>query len=162
MGYIIGDPTFIKHLDDWLFTSKQPDARWIDSKATQIPQMFRTFTGYLYRGMTVDDDFLEKVYQGKLAFDTYMSWSKNEKIAMGFVNDPKYAFTKNAGNKILIKKKIPPTNIVFDIHGFALFMGEDQLVMLGIDDMNYDSAKNEEEVLVKPRVQIRKSDIKVL
>lgn len=164
MGYIIGDPTFIKHLDDWLFKNEQRSAKWIASKENQIPPIFRTFSGYLYRGMTVDDKFFQNMNSGKISFDKFTSWTKNEKIAKAFSGEKgsTYSFTKHQGTSILIKKKIDPSSIVMDIHAFVAFMGMDQMMMLGLDETNYDSGFKEEEVLIKPRVQIRKSEIKVL
>ena len=66
------------------------------------------------------------------------------------------------GTPIIIKKKIAPTQIVIDVHGFCLFMGEDQLVMLGLDDMSFDSAVKEQEVLVRKGVKVIAKDITVL
>ena len=160
--YIIGHPDFVKNLDDWLFKNDQKNAAWIASKVTQIPPPFKTYSGFLYRGMSVDKDFQDKISApgGSITFSNFSSWSKSEKIARSFVDDPKYVVGDKGSKKIfiLLKRKFTPAQIVLDIHGFVLFMGTSQLEMLGVDEMSLDSAMNEEEVLIKKGLKITKKD----
>lgn len=163
MSYIIGNEDFIKNLDGWLFKNEQKHANWIAGKKSGIPAMFTKYDGVLYRGMTVDETFFKAVKEGKMVFKAHSSWSKSEKRAKGFVDDPAFIVgNKSNGLKILIKKKIPASSIILDIHSLCMFMGEDQMTMLGLDEMSYDSASKEEEVLVSKGIKIVESDISLL
>lgn len=161
-GYIIGTPDFIKNLDKWLSDNKQQYADYIARNKAGIPRMFTQYSDILYRGMTVDDNFINQLVDKGIKFNAHTSWSKDEKVAYKFFNDPAYKVNNKSGIKILIKKKPTPANIVLDIHNFCMFMGESQLNMLGLDDLSYDSAIKEQEVLVKKGINITKKDVKVV
>ena len=159
-NYIIGKPEFVKNLDDWLFKNDQKNAAWIASNKSGIPPMFQQYTKPLYRGMKVNSEFMELAKNGKLTFKSFTSWSKSEKIAKGFVNDPKYSIAGSDSNiKILIKKTVPSSAMILDIHSFVMFMGVDQLEMLGLDALSADSAVKEEEILINKGVKISIKDI---
>lgn len=161
-GYIIGSPEFIKNLDGWLANNKQMNADWLARNKAGIPTMFTQYSQTLYRGMIVDDSFINQMVEKGVKFTNHSSWTKDKKIAQSFFNDPKYRTTNNKGYKLLIEKKFTSNNIVLDIHSFCMFMGEAQLTMLGVDDLSFDSAMNEQEVLVKKGITINKKDAKVV
>lgn len=163
MKYIIGTPEFIQRADEWLSKNTQSSALWIYNNKSKIPPMFISYTEpFLYRGMKVVPDFLNK---DSNILSNFSSWSKSEKIAKGFVTDTKYSIYSNKKSDkipILIKKKISAQAIVFNFHSFALFMGEPQLEMLGMDELSYENAINEMEVLIKNNLKITKKDYKVI
>lgn len=161
-SYIIGTPEFIKNLDGWVDKNDQKFAEYLSRNKNGIPPMFTNYTHTLYRGMIVNEDFLNSLLKGGAKFAAHTSWSKDMKMAKRFMNDPKYKTTKNVGTPVLIKKKIPQTSIIFDIHSFIMFMGESQLSMLGMDDLAIDSALNEQEILVKKGITIKQNEVEVL
>jgi len=162
MTNIVGTPEFIKNLDGWLFENEQKYAKYIAKNKSKLPPMFTAFSGMLYRGMVVDTDFLDGIRKGGITFRTLTSWSKDPKIGAKFVNDPKYKIaTKQGGMSVLISKKIT-TKVVFDIHGFILFMGNPQLEMLGMDELSIDSGMQEQEVLINTGVKILQKDLSVI
>lgn len=162
MQYVIGKPEFISNLDGWVGKNEQRYADYIARNKIGIPPMFTTCTSPLYRGMVVDAEFMNKLNNGGIVLKTHTSWSKDQKRAKAFVNDPKFRVATKNGISILIKKVIPAASIVMDIHGFVLFMGEDQLSMLGMDELSVDSALTEQEVLIKKGVKITTKDITVI
>jgi len=151
---------FSTNLDKWLGLNKQDAAKALEKY--KIPPIFKNYTKNLYRGMVVDQDFLDNVKAGKLKFTNYSSWSKDKNLALKFVNDPKYKFTSTGTIKILVTKTFTSTNVVLDIDGLANFLGETGMIHIGIDDLSADSALKEQEVLIKPNVQIKTTDIKVI
>lgn len=154
------DPAFVKSLDKWLGLNNQDAAKALER--AKIPPMFKNYAKPLYRGMVVDQSFLDNAKAGKLKFTNYSSWSKDKNLALKFVNDPKYKFTSTGTIKILVTKSFTAQSIVLDIDGLALFLGETGMIHIGIDDLSADSALKEQEVLIKPNVQIRMVDIKVI
>lgn len=164
MKPIIGHPEFLQKLDNWLFKNTQEDAKWIASKKSAgIPPVFRSYNDWLYRGMFVDAGFLLDLEKGKVKLNTYTSWTKDERIAIKFAKDKTASGGMARGNvAIVLKKKIGTMDQVFDIDGFCLYMGADQLVMLGMDDLSVDSAIKEKEVLIESGLQINKTDVKYL
>lgn len=160
---MIGQPEFIKNLDDWLFKNDQKNAAWINTNKAKIPPTFQQYTKPLYRGMKVNSEFMELVKDNKLTFKNFTSWSKSEKVAKGFVNDPKYSIAGSDSNiKILIKKTIPNSKMILDIHSLVMFMGVDQLEMLGLDALSGDSAMKEEEILIDKGIKISIKDVSFL
>ena len=154
------DRDFIKSLDKWLGLNNQDAAKNLER--AKIPPMFKNYAKPLYRGMVVDQSFLDNDKTGKLKFTNYSSWSKDKNLALKFVNDPKYKFTSTGTIKILVTKSFTAQSIVLDIDGLALFLGEDGMIRLGIDDLSADSALKEHEVLITKGIQIKTTDIKVL
>lgn len=163
-NWIIGTDKFNETLDRWLAWNEQKDADWLSRNKEKIPPNFRSHTGKLYRGMTVNADFLQKVEKGKLTFDTHTSWSKDMNMAKKFATDERYMVgkAKEDSVKILISKVISTSKQIIDIHGYVLFMGTYQLEMVGFDELSLDSAMKEEEVLVQKGIKITKSDIKFI
>lgn len=162
MAYVIGEPEFIKNVDDWLFKNEQRNADYIASRSSGIPAIFKQYSKALYRGMLVDQTFLEQLDKGGVTFRTHSSWSKSQDLAKKFASDDKYQLGTSKGSiRILVTKTISPSNILFDIHGYVSFMGQDQLIMLGMDDMSVDSALNEQEVLIKKGIKVTKSQVKM-
>lgn len=151
------DSEFIKVLDDWLFKNEKKFAESLKKQIGKVPQHFRQYTKPLYRGMIVEPDFLNAVAAGKLTFKDITSWTKSEKIALGFINDTKFKTTNKAGIKVMLTKKIPANKIILDIHNIVLFTGG-----IGLDELSIDSAFAEEEVLVDKGIKITKKDIMVV
>jgi hypothetical protein len=115
--------------------------------------------------MYIDDVALEKIEKsGSMLLDKHTSWSKDEKIATKFVTDESFSLgrTNIEKKKILIGKVIAQSSQIIDIDSFVLFMGIQQMMMLGYDETNLDSASKEKEVLVSKGTRISKSDIKIL
>lgn len=164
MSYVIGTPDFIKNLDGWLFKNEQRYAEYILKNKNGIPPMFTTVNQTLYRGMKVDKDFIEKMTSPSgIKLDRHSSWTKDKKLAQKFAMDPDAKLDKKkTWYSILIEKKISATSVIMDIHNFCMFMGEDQLTMLGLDESSFDSAMKESEVLVKKGVVIKKKDVKLV
>ena len=153
----INTKEFAEDLDGWLFKNQQSYAAKINSNKTKIPTQMRTCTTPLYRGMTVDSDFLEKAKSG-IKFTNFTSWSLSPKIAESFVKDPKYKVGTKIGVKILITKKIPPSQIVLHVYNVCLF-NDYVLTGNGLDESSLDSAMKEQEVLINKGVVIKLSDI---
>lgn len=158
MSWIIGKPEFIDNLDKWVANNKQQNADWLKRNKNGIPPMFRSYSQFLYRGMSVDD--LQYIQENGLVFKNNTSWTKDEKLAKAFINDPKYRVSTAKGSiGLLIKKKIPTSKIILDIAEFYMFMGAAQLEMLGIDEMSVDSMGKAKEVLVEGGIKITAKDI---
>jgi hypothetical protein len=165
VDYIIGTEGFRKNLDDWLFKNDQTNANFLFINRNKIPTVFRSYRQKLYRGMYIDDDKLDQMEKsGSMILDKHTSWSKDEKIATKFVADESFSLGKTniEKKKILIGKVIPSGNQIIDIDAFVLFMGIQQMMMLGYDETNLDSASKEKEVLVSKGIRISKTDIKIL
>lgn len=145
-------PEFNKVLSDWLEFNDQKYALQI-SKAQGIPTHFQ-YAGVLYRGMTVNDDFLNNLNNGKVKFDNLTSWTTDKKLAIKFASDPKYRLGDKKGKQILITKKFTKTQTILDIYNYCLFTGD-----WAFDELAYDSAMNEKEVLVKKGVKILPKDV---
>lgn len=161
MEYIIGTEKFNKNLDDWLFKNNQINAEFLRNNKGKIPLMFRQYNGTLYRGMTVDEDFMNNVENNNIKFSNNTSWTKDKRIAEKFISDPAFRVgNKEAAFKIIISKRIPSSYQILDIEAFVLFMGVPQLSMQGIDDMSLDSAVKEKEVLISSGIKILKQEIK--
>ena len=83
MQYVIGKPEFIKNLDGWLAKNEQRYADYIVANKTGIPPMFQKSTDYLYRGMIVDADFLNKINKGTgVTLNRHSSWTKERKLRL--------------------------------------------------------------------------------
>lgn len=161
MQYIIGTEKFNKNLDDWLFKNNQINAEFLRKNKNKIPPLFRQYTGILYRGMTVDEDFMFSVENNTVKFSNNTSWTKDKRIAEKFITDPAFKVgNSNAAVKIIISKKIHSSFQILDIDAFVLFMGVPQLAMQGIDEMSLDSAIKEKEVLISSGIKILKQDVK--
>ena len=162
MKWIIGTEDFNKNLDNWLFKNDQKNAEWLLKNKDKIPTNFKSFSGTLYRGMIVDHEFIKIVESGKMKFLACTSWTKDIKIARQFAFNKKYSISKNAGINIILSKKITDNSQIIDIESFVLFMGIDQLEMMGFDEMNLDSAVKEQEVLISKNLKINKKDLMLL
>ena len=163
--YIIGTESFRKNLDDWLFKDDQLNANFLFVNRNKIPSVFRSYKQKLYRGMYIDDQELEKMEKtGSMILDRHTSWSKNETIATKFVSDESFSLGRTTiqKKKILIGKVIQTSGQILDIDAFVSFMGIKQMMMLGYDETNLDSASKEKEVLISKGVRILKTDIKIL
>lgn len=152
-------PEFIKHLDRWLDMSEQPDAKFLNSNKTKIPQMFRQYTKPLYRGLVLNQVELTKYQKtGQLTLPKHTSWSKDKKIAIKFVDDPQYKISAGGSIKLILTKSFTPANIILDINSLFLFYGQTKMIQLGIDDMSADSAMKEQEVLITSGIKIIPSE----
>ena len=159
-GAFIASPEFIKNLDEWLFKNDQKYADFLYRNKSNIPQYFRSYAKPLYRGMSVNADFVNTLLTKGVTFDKHTSWTQDQKMAEKFANDPAFSTGKTSGEtKILIKKGIPATSIILDIYGFVNYMGVGQLGMLGFDETSLDSAMKEKEVLISKGVKITKSNV---
>lgn len=163
MKPIIGEQEFIKRLDAWVFKNTQADAAWIaGKKSSGIPPYFRTFKEPLYRGMIVDPLFLESVNAGKMVFKDYTSWTKDPSLAKKFAGDKKYSIAKKGTIPILIKKAVNPSDQILDIDSLIQFMGMQQMIMLGFDELALDSASKESEVLCEKGIKILAKDVSMM
>jgi hypothetical protein len=161
MQYIIGTEKFNKNLDAWLAKNNQTNAEFLRKNKNHIPQMFRQYTGLLYRGMTVDEDFIYNVNKNDIKFTNNTSWTKDKKIAEKFINDKSFKVNSKTNKyKIIISKRILPKDQILDIESFVMFMGIPQLEMQGIDELSLDSALKEKEVLISSGIKILKQEIK--
>ena len=50
-----------ENLERWLEKSTYNDAAWLQKNKDQIPNMLRSYDGYLYRGMVVNKKFVERL-----------------------------------------------------------------------------------------------------
>ena len=155
---IIGTERFKENLEAWVLKSDERNAEYLNSLKTYIPQIFRNYTKKLYRGMKVDESFLDKIRSDRYMFDKHTSWSKDENIAKKFVADPAYSLNSKGSHKILVTKTFQSRDIIFDIDAFVLFMGKKQLEMFGYDEINLDSMTKEKEVLISKGISISRTD----
>lgn len=162
MTYIIGTDQFRSALDSWLLKSDQRSAQYLEQNKSGIPDYFRRYNQTLFRGMVVDEKFLDSLTKGTARLDGISSWSKDQKIAEAFLEEGKFKFTKNQGTKVLLKKKFLPQNQILDIESFVLYMGVQQLIFLGYDEVNLDSAIKEKEVLITKGVRIGKTEFSII
>ncbi len=162
MANIIGTERFKDNLEGWLFKNDQKNADFLASNKNDIPQMFRSYPRKLYRGMKVTEEFLEKLKNGRYIFDKHTSWSKEEKVAKKFVDDPAYSLGGKGEHKIILIKTFQSRDQIFDIDSFVLFMGKDQLEVLGYDDTNLDSAIKEKEVIISKGISVTRTDYKFI
>jgi len=165
VDYIIGTETFKKNLDDWLFKNDQTNANFLHVNRNKIPTVFRSYTQKLYRGMYADNEFLDKIEKsGSTTLTKHSSWTKDERIARKFIEDESFSVGRLNKDKtrIIISKIIPSSQQILDIDSFVLYMGVKQLMMLGYDETNLDSATKEKEILVSKGILITKNDFKVL
>lgn len=161
-NWIIGTTDFRNKLDSWLFKSDQPSANFLYINKARIPPLFQSYKYKLYRGMLVDQTFIDKVNNGGVTFTTHTSWSKDPNIAIKFAKDPKYSIASKNGILVLLEKKITSNRQILDIDAFVSFMGANQLTMSGYDETNIDSALKEKEVLISKGIKITKNDLKLL
>jgi adenylate kinase family enzyme len=161
---IVYDKTFIKHLDEWLLKSDQKNAEYLFQNMSKVPSIFRSYSKFLYRGMTIDQDRYDLMIDKGYITTSHRSWSKNESVAKKFADDPLIIRGKSTAKKlkIMIKKKINKKYQILDIHSLCNFIGEDQMIELGLDEMNFDSAFKEEEVLIAKGIKITKKDFKLI
>lgn len=158
--YIIGTEPFTKHLDAWLLKSKQEDANFLYTNRAKIPPVFRKYNKTLYRGMIMDQKTLDKIESGgSILLDKHTSWSKDVKVAMKFIKDSSYKIQGQEGIPVILTKVINPSEQIIDIDSFVLFMGESQLIMIGYDEINLDSAQKEKEVLIAKGVRITRDNV---
>lgn len=163
MKYIIGTEKFIQSLDSWIFKNNQVDAEYLYRNKSKIPTMFQSYSKKLYRGMTVDDETLDRIYKNSFSFDKHTSWSKDQNIARKFVDDPKYAIGSSKGKqKLIVEKVFTSSQQILDIDTFILFMGHAQLEMMGFDEMSLDSAMKEKEVLISKGAKLLRTDFKLI
>lgn len=163
MEYIIGTPEFCKKVSDWLEFGKQPEAEWLFKNRSKIPEMFRKYNKPLYRGMTVSEEFVDSINSPSgLIIKNFASWTKNKNLAIKFATGSTGGVYRSGDIKILLKKSIPVSYQVIDIHSYVLFMGEKPLELLGVDELCLDSAFKEEEVLIAKNLRLMKSDVTIL
>lgn len=160
-NWIIGTPEFMKHLDSWLFKSDQPSAEFLHRNKSRVPPMFHSYSQKLYRGMVVDLEVLDLINTKGLTFKNHSSWSKDIRIAKKFATDPQYMMgsSKKDGSVIILEKTIPASSQILDIDAFVMFMGAPQLMMMGYDETNLDSAMKEKEVLISKGIKVTKKDV---
>lgn len=156
------DPKFIKHLTDWLKHSDQKDAKYLYENRLKVPQIFRKYSKTLYRGTVVDESFFEDLERGVVRLNAYTSWSKDKRISIGFLADPKYKISTRGGTPILIKKSFIERDIIMDIHGFMLFAGKTSMLENGVEELAIDSAIKEHEVLINKGIAINKRNVTIL
>lgn len=108
--------------------------------------------------MVVDDEFVERIKAGKVVLDKHTSWSKDERMARKFIDDPSYSIGNKGRHKIMLAKVIPSRDQIFDIDAFVLFMGVKQLEVLGYDETNLDSASKEKEVIISKGISLLRTD----
>ena len=150
---------FIKQLDKYLFDASTTSANYLFSNKSRIPQILKSYNKPLYRGIFLNNDDYELLISNKFDLKKTTSWTKEEKIATRFLNDPKLKFQNQKNKKIILIKTIHPSNIIIDIDKFISFYGENKLMELGIDELNIDSGMAEKEVLVGP-VKISSKEFK--
>lgn len=160
--YIIGTEDFTKRLDSWLLRSKQEDAEFLHRNKMKIPEMFRKHMKPLYRGMFVTQDFISQLENKPVVFNQHSSWTKDKAIALKFIRDEKFK-TENKGNiPLLLTMNITKQDQIIDIDSFVMFMGVQQLEMLGYDEINLDSASKEKEVLVSKGIRVKKQNAEII
>lgn len=160
---LIKTPEFVKHLDSWLFKNDQKDAAYFFMNKAHIPHPFKSYSKKLYRGMTVDKKFIDELKKkGYIDFKNHSSWSKDSKLAVKFATDSKYKIGVGTGTKILISKEIEQAKIIFDIDAYCQFFGEHELTSMGLDELSYDSAVKEQEVLIAKGIRITEKDISMI
>ena len=155
----IKTPAFVKNLDTWLFKNDKRAATYLDLHRQHIPLHFRKYDKPLYRGMAVDKKFLEELKKkGFVKFETQSSWSKDENMAKKFVNDPKYRLG-HGGTRILIKRQFKSAELILDIEAFCQFFDKKELMEAGLDELSYDSAMKEREVLVERKIEVKSESV---
>lgn len=108
--------------------------------------------------MIVDDEFVDRIKAGKVVFDKHTSWSKDERMARKFIDDPSYSIGSEGRHKIMLSKTFIPRDQIFDIDSFISFMGVKQLGVLGYDETNLDSASKEKEVIISKGISLMRTD----
>lgn len=149
---------FISNLDGWLFDNSEKYGDFIFKNLSQVPPMFKSYSGILYRGMILDQETLENFNKG-IKFDRHSSWSKNKNVSIKFMNDPKFKTGSKNGIPVLLQKKVTKSIPQFDIHQLTVMFSTDQLVMMGMDDLNAESAEKEYEVILKAGLKISPKEI---
>lgn len=163
MKPIIGDQKFIKVLDDWLFKNDQASATWLLRNKMGIPEMFRNHSGFLYRGMFIEPELFQEISEKGIAMKTLSSWTTEEKVARRFATDATASGSKAKGNiRIIIKKKVSVAKQILNIQKLIEFMGTNQMISLGLDDLSADSALKEFEVLCDKGIKITSKDITLI
>lgn len=163
MSSFIGTTEFIQNLDNWLFRADQKNADFLFRHREKIPSIFRSYTKPLYRAAKVNVEFFDRIEKTSYTeLPRYTSWSKDRAAAIRFVDDPAFMNSSKEGTKILLTKNIAQIQQVIDIESFVLFMGVEQLVVLGFDETSLDSAIKEKEVLIAPKLKIQKKDVSFL
>jgi len=162
---IIGTEKFQTNLERWLLKNDQGAGDTLFQMKGGIPLVFRNYSKKLYRGMTVDDAFIEKAYNGRYTFDRHTAWTKDIKIARKFIDDPAYMLGNASSStkyKIIITKVVAQRDIILDIDSFVTFMGIKQLEMIGYDETNVRMAANEKEVLVSRGLSVTRADYNII
>lgn len=156
------DKKYCTALNSWLEHSDQRAAEILFAKRHDIPQMFRTYTKTLYRGMVVDQQFLDKLNKKPQTAPFYTSWSKDKKVSLGFLKDPAFKISTKSNIDTLLEKTFTTSDIVVDIHSLSLFLGMGPMADLGIDELAIDSSLKELEILIRKGITITKKDITIL
>lgn len=151
------NPDFIKNLDIWLDISDQNSAKWLSSINANIPQMFKSYSGTLYRGFIISE-IPNKPFEIK----TYTSWSKDKNMAMAFLKDSKYRISKKEGIPVLASKQITTSKQILDIHSLAIFLGVNRMIDLGIEDLAADSAMKEKEILINKGIKVLLKELTIV
>jgi hypothetical protein len=160
---IIGTDKFRDNLNSWLFKSDQASSDYLYRNKSSIPSIFKTYGSKLYRGMLVDQNFIDKINTTGIIFNTHTSWSKDISVAKKFIKDPKFSIaSKKDGIAILLEKTFTTSQQILDIDAFISFMGVDRLEIMGYDETNLDSASKEKEVLIAKGILLKKKDMKIL
>lgn len=160
MKNIINTDDFRKKLGAWISVGDQSAPDFLYSNKQYIPQILRNYQGPLYRGMAVNEEALSIIDSGMFAFKKHTSWSKDQNIAKKFIDDPAYSiYNKSTDKKIKIMIKTNPSLSyqIFDIDSFVNIMGIDQLILLGYDDIDMNSAFKEKEVIIRKGFALRKT-----
>ena len=159
---VFTDKRFIRALDCWLAKSDQSCGTTLYQFRTRIPSMFtRVSNVTLYRGMVVPQDFIDKASTSSgLILTGFTSWSKDKAIAEKFTTDKSLKTTNNTGIRILLTLRSSMQFNPIDLESICLFAGFD-MIGNGLDDLSYDSALKEKEVLLKD-VKVTKGMIKKL
>jgi len=157
---IIYNEQFIRNVDAWVFKNDQTKAAYLKKQKANIPQMFRMYNGTLYRGMIVDPAFMyEMSTKGSIKFNVFSSWTKDERLAKKFATSAQFRTTSKTGIPILLKFRPPVNRIILDIESLIHFLGEDQLLILGMDEMSINSVVKEKEVLIDKQITVKNTSV---
>lgn len=162
MAQIFGTDAFKKALESWLIHGDEKSAYVLEQARNSVPQVFRNHTQPLYRGMIANGEFLDALEKGTAVLNKTTSWTKDRRMAERFVNDPMFKTTKNVGVKVILEKRVIPAKQILDVDSFVLFMGAQQLVMLGYDEYAVDSATKEKEVIVQRGIRLSRREYTII
>lgn len=152
------NPNIIKFLEKHIDVGGRKWSSEVAKLSQQIPVQFKEVSGYLYRGMVLDQIALDKLKTTGLVLEQFSSWTTSPEIAKRFSVDPKLMMKNKTGTPVVFKKKIPKSYVIVNIQSFVLFL--DNMGMINdFDPIVMDSAIKEQEILIEAGIRLFEKDV---